>query len=630
MIMRNGSYKKFLRYIILSSLIYLVMLSCIILSPSFIISEAQVSRDYVIVSLRSDLLTMNPFMQSLIDEFSVMELVYDTLYRQALNGSFIPWLPDQVEISENGTLWRFHIRGNVYWHDGKPLTAEDVEFTLNYTVKYRFPTRSNVWEPIERVWREGDNVYVKLKYPYAAFSAALASLFIVPKHIWENITDPMTFSNFDNPIGSGPFIWESRKAGDYVQLKANPNYWAGPPKIKGVIFKIYGSSDAAYTATVNGEIDAMNNLFIPPLLLSKALDQVKADPALRIHFRRPVYFQYLTFSLEKYPFSIKEFREAMLYAINVTDIVERVYLGYADPGSLGTLPPVFGDMPEKWYRPGLEKEKIYPFNLTKANEILDSLGFKRGPDGVRVTPNGTRLEYELLVSSIYPDRIRIAEMIRDWFAQVGIKINVATLDHRTVVSKLLNREFQMIIIGIWLSDPDDWFLLLHSSSAVKGGFNTADYKNPAVDKLLEEQRKTVDVETRRKILWELQEKVAQDIPYIPLVHIREGYLYRVDKVSGWQLSQLFQPANFWSFISLQYVTATPTVTTTPSPTPTTTPTPASPTQPFETPASPTTPSAQITTPPPELEFNVIVGTIVAIIVIIVVIAVIIFLRRKRT
>ncbi|MEM4970107.1 MAG: ABC transporter substrate-binding protein [Sulfolobales archaeon] len=563
-------------------MILVLVIIASLLTPMYYEVYSQRPEGYVIVSLRSDLLTMNPFMQSLIDEFSVMELVYDTLYRQALNGSFIPWLASRVEVTDNGTLWKFYIRDGVKWHDGVPLTAEDVEFTLNYTVKWRFPTRSNVWEPIERVWREGNVVYVKLKYPYAAFPAALASLFIVPKHIWANISDPMTFSNFENPIGSGPFMWSERKAGDYIVLKANENYWAGAPKIKGVIFKIYGTSDAAYQATVTGEIDAMNNLFIPPHLVPKAMEEVSRNPSLKIHFREPIYFQYLTVKLTRYPFSLKEFREAMLYAINVTEIIEIVYGGRAKPGSLGTMPPIFSEMPGNFYRPGLEKEKLYPFNLTKANEILDKLGFKRGPDGVRVTPNGTRLEFNLLVSSIYPDRVRIAEMIRNWFAQIGIKINVQVLDHRTVVSRLLNHDFDMVIIGIWLSDPDDWFLLLHSSSAVKGGFNSAEYVNPEVDRLLEAQRRAIDINERRELLWRLQEIVARDIPYIPLVHIQEAYLYRTDRFVGWQLSKLFEPANFWSFMSLRPATIVTTPTLTPSPT-TTAATSYTTTQPYTTP-----------------------------------------------
>ena len=544
---------------------------------------------YVKVSLRSDLLTMNPFMQSLTDEYSVMELVYDTLFRQAPNGSFVPWLAEKVEIKDGGETWIFHIRKGVKWHDGTELTAEDVAFTLNYTVRYRFPTRSTVWQPIEEVKvLDKYTVTVKLKYPYAAFPSALANLFIVKKEKWEKIEDPMTYSNFENPIGTGPFKWGERKPGDYIRLDANPDYWAGPPKIDGVIFKIFKSSDAAYMATVKGEIDAMNNLFIPPHLIKKAEEEVKKNPALGLHFRKPIYFQYITVMLNKYPFSIKKFREAMLYAIDVNTMVKVVYGGHADPGSLGTLPPVFGEMPQKWYRPGLEKEKLYPFNLTKAKEILDELGFiDRDGDGVRETPNGTKLEFELLASSIYPDRVRIAELVRDWFKEIGIKINVKVLDHRTVVTRFLNREFDMVVIGIWLSEPDDWFLVLHSSGAVKGSFNAAMYKNPEVDKLLEEQRYTVDVEKRREILWKLQELVAKDIPYLVLVHIHEAYLYRVDRFKGWVLSKIMAPAQFWSFINLEPIekevgpgpapTATPASPSTSTPStmsPTTTSSPA--------------------------------------------------------
>ncbi|MEZ0290299.1 MAG: peptide ABC transporter substrate-binding protein [Sulfolobales archaeon] len=610
-------------------LVFMLMFILILLLGSLsFITYSQRPEGFLVVSLRSDLITMNPFLQSLTDESAVSQLVYETLYRQALNGSFVPWLAYRVEVLDNGTLWKFYIRDGVKWHDGVPLTAEDVEFTFNYTVKYKFPLRVNIWDPIERVWRENNIVYVKLKYPYAAFPVALTSLYIIPKHIWENITDPMTFSNFANPIGSGPFIWVERKAGDYIVLRANENYWAGAPKIKGVIFKVYGSADAAYIATVNREIDAMNILFISPDLLPRASEDSSRDPSLKIHLREPPYFQYLTFSLTRYPFSVKEFREAMLYAMNVSEIVEVVYKGLAKPGSLGTIAPVFNDMPEKYYRPGLEKENLYPFNLTKANEILDKLNFKRGSDGVRVTPNGTRLEFQLIVSSIYPDRVRIAEMIRDWFAQIGVKINVQVLDHRTVATKLLNRDFDMCLIGMWFtSDPDGWFNLLHSSSAVKGGFNTADYKNPVVDALLETQRRTINVTERREIVWKLQETVAKDIPYIPLVHIIEPYAYRTDRFTGWQLSKIFAPVNFWTLTSLEPVSATkPTtasLTTQTQQTQTTTAT-----------SSPkTTASTSATTPATQSAASLDTGYLAALAVVVLIIVALIFfvfirLRRR--
>lgn len=554
---------KIKMFMVLASILVLVLP---IISPAIPI-RAEEQEVYVLASLRSDLITMNPFMQTLIDESNVMELVYDTLFRQAPNGSFIPWLAESVDISENGTVWTFHIRRNVKWHDGTPLTAEDVAFTLNLIVEKRFPSRSNVFEAINRTELIDDyTVRVYLNYPYAAFAPALSFVYIVQKAKWENVEDPFTYSNFENPIGTGPFKWVERVAGDYVKLAANKDYWAGAPKIDGVIFKIYQSSDAAYMAVDKGEIDAMNNLFIPPHLISQAEEKVNANPALRLHFRKPVYFQYITCPLWKYPFSIKEFREALLYAINVSAIIDVVYNGHADPGSLGTMPPVFGEMPENWYKPGLEKEVLYPFNLDTAKSILDSLNFiDRDGDGIRETPNGTKLEFSMLASSIYPDRIRIAELVRDWWNEIGVKVNVDVLDHRTVVSTFLSHDFDLIVIGIWLSEPDDWYLILHSSGAVVNGFNTAEYKNSEVDALLEQQRAEVNIERRRQLLWEMQEKVAQDIPYLSLVHIHEAYMYRVDKVTGWVTSTIFPPGNFWSYLNLQPATpTTPATATTPA------------------------------------------------------------------
>jgi len=516
---------------------------------------------YVVVSLRSDLMTMNPFTYALTDEYSVLELVYDPLYRMAPNGSFVPWLAERVEVLDNGTTWIFHIRKGVKWHDGSELTAEDVAFTFELTLKYRFPRRADIWQAVDSVQvLDPYTVEVRLKYPYAAFPSALSNFFIVQKKQWQNVSDPLTYTNFDRPIGTGPFKWVERRPGDYVKLQANLDYWAGRPSIEGVIFKIYTSSDAAYMAVLNGEIDAMNNLFIPPNLVDQALQQASNNPAIRIHFRKPSFFGYLTYMLTKYPFSIKEFREAMVYAINVTALIDVVYGGHADPGNMGTIPPVLRD----WYRPGLEKEKLYPFNLSKAAEILDKLGFiDRDGDGVRETPNGTKLEFDVLVSSIYPDRIRMVEMIRDWFKQVGIKLNIVVLDHRTVAARLLNRQFDLVMIGIWMGvDPDSWFNVLSCSTAVNGSFNSAMYCNPEVDQLLEVQRMAMNAAQRREIVWKLQEVVANDIPYIVLVHIHEAYAYRVDRFTGWVLSDLLQPANFWSFTSLKPATSPTTTPTT--------------------------------------------------------------------
>ena len=445
---------------ILAGLILLTLLLTMSITAIIPYAMAQEGKVYVKASLRSDLLTMNPFMQSLIDESSVMGLVYDTLYRQAPNGSFIPWLADKVEISEDGKVWMFHIRENVKWHDGTPLTGEDVAFTLNYTVKYKFPTRSNIWDAIESVeLKDKYTVVVKLKYPYAAFASALSFLYIVKKDKWEKIEDPMTYSNFENPIGTGPFKWVERKAGDYIMLEANKDYWAGAPKIDGVIFKVYKSSDAAYIATLKGEIDAMNNLFIPPHLVPKAEEEVKKNPALGIHFRRPIYFQYITVKLTKYPFNIKEFRQAMLYAIDVNKIINVVYGGRADPGSLGTFPPIFGQMPQKWYRPGLEKEKLYPFNLEKAKEILDKLGFiDRDGDGVRETPNGAKLEFDLWTLAEYSQYISLAQFVKQSLERVGMKINVIPMATQTVIQRVYYGppfEYDMYFMGIgYWPDPD--------------------------------------------------------------------------------------------------------------------------------------------------------------------------------
>lgn len=558
--------------------------------------------------------TLNPLTFTTSWEAMIIDNVYDTLVILTPDMKFAGRLAKSWELLPDGKTWVFYLFENARWHDGRPVTASDVEFTYNLLVKVGNKTR---WAGqavlIEKAEAVNDyTVKIYLKQPYAPFLLRIAErIYILPKHIWSNIEDVVGFKN-ENPLGSGPFVFVEHVPQQYFKLKANLNYHLGRPLMDEVIFPIISDPDAMLLAFSKGEIDAVT-WSIP----YASIDKVKAVPEAKIHAVSEYGARFMYFNCQRYPTNMTQFRQVVHHLINITEVVDVIYLGYALPGSLGRLPPTLAP----WANPNLSpKEKLYPFSLDKARELLNRMGIKDiDGDGWRETPTGEKLKLTIYSPVYDPLRVRWADIIASNLKAVGINAEHQPLEWTTLVAKLDSGDFDMLVIGgIGDLDPDILYDLFHTN----GGWNDGKCSFPDLDVLLEKQRFATDISERIKLVWDIQEKLAEYVPLLNAVHQQFLYAYRVDNFDGWMLGPFVSPDNFFSYMNLYSVRlakkpATPTLT------PLISPTTVSLTQ-TETPAS----TAPIATAPPAAPATDYTWAIVAALVTIL-IAVVAFLVLRR-
>jgi peptide/nickel transport system substrate-binding protein len=563
--------------------------------------------------------TLNPFTFTTSWEAMIIDNVYDTLVILTPDLKFAGRLAKSWELLPDGKTWVFKLFDNAKWHDGRPVTASDVAFTYNLLVKVGNKTRwSGVAILIDRA-EVVDTYTVKivLKQPYAPFLLRIAErIYIVPQHIWSNISDVIDFKN-ENPIGSGPFLFVEHVPQQYFKLKANTNYHLGRPLVDEVIYPIISDPDSMLLAFMKGDIDEVT-WSIP----YASLDKVESVPSARLHPVSETGARYMYFNCQRYPTNETLFRRAVHHLINITEVVNVIYQGYALPGSLGRIPPNLSP----WANPNLPpKEVQYPFSLEEAKQLLDQLGLKDvDGDGWREKPNGEKLKLTIYSPNYDPLRVRWADMIAENLKKVGINVEHVPLEWTTLVNKLTSGDFDMLVIGgVGDLDPDILYDIFHTN----GGWNNGKCSFPDLDPLLEEQRFETNVTKRIEIVWEIQNKLAEYVPLLNTVHQQFIYAYRVDNFDGWVLGPFLSPDNFFTYMNIYNVklvrTPTPTPTT-PTPTPTTSPKPATtPTSPSPTPAPATTPA---TTPPSGPDYTwAIVGVVIAVVVVAVVLVV---LRRR--
>ncbi|MBF7084243.1 diguanylate phosphodiesterase [Desulfallas sp. Bu1-1] len=448
-----------------------------------------------------------------------MRLIFDSLLDRDEKG-LIPWLAEKYEIKEGGKQYLFTLRDGVKWQDGKPLTAQDVKFTFEYASKYPMVSSSFSSEDIEKVEIVGNRqVLVTVSEPNAAMLYNLGLTPIIPKHIWENIDNPKEFTKPEAVIGSGPYrlTGYSKEHGTY-RLEAFTDYWGPGQRVKVIEFVPVSEEILAFE---KGEIDLAG-------VTPDVLPRFQNDPQYKV-VKSPGFWGYrLLFNMGDYPvLRHKEFRQAMAYAIDANELIEKVARGAAVPGSAGILPP-----DHVMYNPNV---KQYDLDLKKAEELLVKLGYDRlDQNAIRQNQNGEKLSFNLLVG----DEVRLAEVLKEQLAKAGIEIKVQSVDMKTRDARVRENKYQLAITGHggWGNDPD--YLRERFAGRSRGGISPAasglqGYKNDELNALLEKQRLEFDEQKRKELIFKAQEILAEDVPEIPIYYTTGYSVYRPAKYDGW-------------------------------------------------------------------------------------------------
>ena len=374
-----------------------------------------------ILGFSQEVTVLHPLMTSNEVDQGVWWNLFSPLWMLDNEGKTVPMLAKSVPTVENGGIsadgltWRVELRRDVKWHDGKPMTAADVKYSIELMKNPAFRARNRTaFELITFVGVEGDHVITwKLKEPYAPLASVLSWTFIVPAHVLSQYPDPNSPQFAAAPVGTGPFKFVSRKTGDHVILEANTNYFGKAPSLNRLIFKYVPDLNAMYTQFKTGEIDFVGLQGIPANFYKEAT----ALRGRRVHASTRGAVENLTLNLAHPALADKAVRKALNVAIDRQSICDLVYYGVPKPANNYLVPTHWA------YNPNLAKPEYDP---KKAAAMLDQAGWTRGPDGIRVK-NGVRLSFRNSTVTGNQLRAQTQQLISDDFKKIGVEMLIKNM-----------------------------------------------------------------------------------------------------------------------------------------------------------------------------------------------------------
>jgi len=467
---------------------------------------------------------INPVLAFSEADKNLTALVYSGLVRIDTDGTIKNDLADSLKISEDGLTYTLHIRDGAVFQDGEPITTDDIEFTIQ---KIENP---NLKSPLYGTWNavtlnkiDSQTISFTLKKPYAPFIDNL-TLGILPKHVWNNVTDDeFSFSQFNSlPIGSGPYKIASveRNAGgipDYYDLAPFDKTSIQPPYIAHLIFRFYPSQTDLLNAYGSGEVSSLSG-FSPEeaSLLKNSNSKILSAPLPRVF---GVFFN----QNQNKALLDKAVRQALDLSAPKEAIVEDVLKGYGTPID-GPLPaglfPFSGN--RSTTTPVSERTKV-------ALSILDKAGWKKNPQtGIfeKKTKDATLTLSFSISTGDAPELKAVAEKLRSAWNELGAKVDVLVFDTGDLNQNIIRpRKFDALLFGEVVGRDADVYPFWHSSERNDPGLNIALYANSKVDKLLTDARTATDASIRESDYKAFDQEIRSDLPAVFLYS--PSFLYLV-------------------------------------------------------------------------------------------------------
>lgn len=476
-----------------------------------------------------------------------------------------PDLAESWGISQDGTVYNFTLRPNAVWHDGKPVTSDDILFTLDIirtgVTTYPEDMRA-LWNQVQVIRLDDKNLKFILPESFAPFLSYL-TFGVLPKHLLDGVPpDQLVHHAFNlSPVGSGPYRFEQLivENGQIrgVILRANDSYYGPPPRLTQFIIRYYASAAEALAAYREGEVLGMSN--VTRDILAEAL----LEPNLNLYTARLPRLTLILFHLQNDDVSFfqdKAVRRALLYGLNRRYLVDRILQGQAVLAN-SVIPP------GNWA--SYESIEAIPYDPEQAQTLLKEAGYVLGGESPVRAKEGKSLAFTLL----YPDdalHAQIAQIIQENWAAIGVGVTLRAVDYPSLLNDyLVPRRYQAALVDLDISnsaDPDP-YPFWHQAEALDGQ-NYAQWDHRSASEYLEQARVLTQLDSRARLYRNFQVVFVKEWPALPLYY--PVYTYGVDnRVHGVQIAPLFDPSDRFANVNEWYMVVGRDAQ--PSPTPIVTP-----------------------------------------------------------
>ncbi len=473
--------------------------------------------------------TLNPLQVHPGDpEADITRLIFNGLVRRDARGLPTGDLAQRWEVSEDGRRYTFYLRPNVRWHDGAPLTADDVVWTVRLLQSPDVsgsPERARLWQSVQVVPVNSLTVQFELPEPLALFPDLL-TFGILPAHLLRDVPPAQLRAHpFNlNPIGTGPYRVEAVHMEEgriqRVVLSANPLYFRGPPLLEHVEFRVFPDTRTALQAYRAEEVRGIARIF------PTDLDQVRLLPTLNLFSAVLASYQAVLLNHASPLFREREVREALWLALDRQRLIDQFLAGQ---GVIADSPIP----PGNWARhPQLPP---VPYDPERARSLLEARGWVI-PPGESVRQKGDlTLRFRLAASADGFHELIAQEIARQWRA-IGVAADVELIHGDLVEQVLAPRRFDAALVEIMAPGDPDPYPFWHETQ-IESGQNYGGFRDRDISEAIEEARRTSDITRRRELYWRFQELFQEKVPAILLFY--PVYTFAVDEqISGIQLGGL--------------------------------------------------------------------------------------------
>ncbi len=509
--------------------------------PSKVPAASKLRTDTMIVGMHATNGLYSPFFYDTAYDNYVMGTIFEGLASVSQDGSLVPDLATW-ETSEDGLVWTFHIDPKATFSDGKPVTAQDAEFSFYVFLDPTYDGRSNLTIPKIKgteAYKNGDATTIEgIKVinektleitvdEVNALTLVYLGTTVVPKHYYGegfskgNLAGVKAKNN--SPLGSGPYVFKKDVPGQEVQLVANENYWKGTnAKVKNLIFK--ATTQETYIQLLEtGETDFEEGISVN----KDNVELLESLGFLDLSLLLNNGYGYIAVNHNNPKFADKSVRQALTYGLDRESIVYAYSQGYAN----------VIDVPQSklsWAFPDVSKVTKYNYDPEKAAQLLDEAGWVMGTDGFRYK-DGEKFTIHFSASSPNAVNDALIPIAVENYKDLGIEFIAEQLEFNAVVEKRNAGEHEMAFLAVGLSKADpDPFGLFHT----KGGSNKDFYSNPRVDELIEAGQKELDIEKRKVIYNEVYQILNDELPVI-FMYQRYNMNTINSRLQGWDITPYY-------------------------------------------------------------------------------------------